>query len=122
MKNQEKSDLSIFFISEEYKYIFALCYTDKKLRADLLGITEELYEDNEKAKIGVENRIVFPSCRLAFKKIVNDRFQTFPGVLIFFGFHIVHRSPELPGKLPGISGDLRLRHLQGGIFHQMNRT
>lgn len=72
MKNQEKSDLSIFFISEEYKYIFALCYTDKKLRADLLGITEDLYEDNEKAKKW-HNRIA---------KIVHPdtcKFTGFPG-------------------------------------------
>lgn len=39
-----------FFKSQAYKYIFALLYTDTKLRKELLEITEELYEDEKKAK------------------------------------------------------------------------
>lgn len=50
MEEQGKVDLSIYFSSEEHKYIFALCYLDKAIRMELLGITEELYEDKEKAK------------------------------------------------------------------------
>ena len=45
MEEQGKVDLSIYFSSEEHKYIFALCYLDKAIRMELLGITEELYED-----------------------------------------------------------------------------
>ena len=50
MEEQEKLDLSIYFVSEKHKYVFALCYLDKAIRMELLGITEELYEDKEKAK------------------------------------------------------------------------
>ena len=60
MEEQGKVDLSIYFSSEEHKYIFALCYLDKAIRMELLGITDEvyvdkdmailLYEDKEKAK------------------------------------------------------------------------
>lgn len=50
MEEQGKVDLSIYFSSEEHKYIFALCYLDKAIRMELLGITEELYEDKEMAK------------------------------------------------------------------------
>lgn len=50
MKEQEKLDLSIYFASEVHKFVFALCYLDKAIRMELLGITEEMYEDKEKAK------------------------------------------------------------------------
>ena len=50
MEEQEKLDLSIYFVSKEHKYVFALCYLDKAIRMELLGINEELYEDKEKAK------------------------------------------------------------------------
>ena len=50
MEEQKKVDPSMYFISEEHKYVFALCYLDKTIRMELLGITEELYEDKEKAK------------------------------------------------------------------------
>ena len=50
MEEQGKVDLSIYFSSEEHKYIFALWYLDKAIRMELLGITEELYEDKENAK------------------------------------------------------------------------
>lgn len=48
----EKNSISIddFFKSEEHKLIFALLYTDTKLRADLLGLSEDLYLDKAKAK------------------------------------------------------------------------
>ena len=39
-----------YFASEEHMLIFALVYTDTSLRAKLLGITEELYENEEEAK------------------------------------------------------------------------
>lgn len=29
MEEQEKLDLSIYFVSEEHKYVFALCYSDQ---------------------------------------------------------------------------------------------
>ena len=38
MEEQEKLDLSIYFVSEEHKYVFALCYLDKAIRMELLGI------------------------------------------------------------------------------------
>ena len=47
---QGKVDLSIYFSSEEHKYIFALCYLDKSYSYGSVRITEELYEDKEKAK------------------------------------------------------------------------
>lgn len=50
MEEQEKLDLSKYFVSEAHKYVFALCYLDKDARMELLGITEELYEDKEKAR------------------------------------------------------------------------
>ncbi len=39
-----------YFASENHKLIFALIYTDKSLRENLLGISEELYLDEGKAK------------------------------------------------------------------------
>lgn len=39
-----------FFKTETHKYLFALLYTDKKLRMKLLGISEELYENETEAK------------------------------------------------------------------------
>lgn len=39
-----------FFKSETHKYLFALLYTDKKLRMKLLDISEELYENENAAK------------------------------------------------------------------------
>ena len=48
MDNKEKYDL--YFVSEAHKLVFALLFTDKKIRMELLGIGEELYLDKEKAK------------------------------------------------------------------------
>lgn len=42
--------MDAYFTSEEHKLIFALVFTDTTLRAQLLGITEELYMDKQKAK------------------------------------------------------------------------
>lgn len=39
-----------YFKSVAHKYIFALLYTDAALRKELLGISEELYFDEAKAK------------------------------------------------------------------------
>ena len=67
MEEQEKLDLSIYFVSEEHKYVFALCYLDKAIRMELLGINEELYEDKEKAKEWYHRiaKIVHPdTCKL----------------------------------------------------------
>ena len=50
MEEKEKQDLSIYFVSEEHKFVFALCYLDKAIRMELLGITEEMYEDKGKAR------------------------------------------------------------------------
>ena len=49
---EEKKILAIddFFKSEEHKIIFAVLYTDTYLREKLLGISEELYLDKERAK------------------------------------------------------------------------
>lgn len=46
-----------YFKSVAHKYIFALSYTDTRLRQELLNITEELYTDEKKAKEW-RNRIV----------------------------------------------------------------
>lgn len=43
MDNKEKYDLTLYFASEAHKLVFALLFTDKKIRMELLGITEELY-------------------------------------------------------------------------------
>ena len=48
MDNKEKYDL--YFVSEAHKLVFALLFTDKKIRMELLGIGEELYLDKDKAK------------------------------------------------------------------------
>ena len=67
MEEQKKMDLSIYFASEEHEYVFALCYLDKAIRMELLGITEELYEDKEKAKDWYHHivKIVHPdTCKL----------------------------------------------------------
>lgn len=48
MNNKEKYDL--YFVSEAHKLVFALLFTDKKIRMELLRIDEELYLDKEKAK------------------------------------------------------------------------
>ena len=50
MDEKHNKDMNIYFVSEVHKLIFALLYTDKKTRMKLLDITEELYEDKEKAK------------------------------------------------------------------------
>lgn len=47
---EEKFTIDEYFRSEKDKLIFALIYTDKSLRESLLGISEELYLDKEKAK------------------------------------------------------------------------
>ncbi len=49
-KENGKMNIDDYFKSEEHKLIFALVYTDTYLRADLLGITEELYTDKKLAK------------------------------------------------------------------------
>lgn len=49
-ENKEKYDLDSYFVSEAHKLIFALLFTDKKIRMELLGIEEELYLNEEKAK------------------------------------------------------------------------
>ena len=67
MEEQEKLDLSIYFMSQAHKCVFALCYLDKGIRMELLGITEELYEDKEKAKDWYRRiaKIIRPdSCKL----------------------------------------------------------
>ena len=64
MEEQEKLDLSIYFMSQAHKCVFALCYLDKGIRMELLGITEELYEDKEKAK----EIILWQSQRMKQKK------------------------------------------------------
>ena len=38
MEEQEKLDLSIYFMSQAHKCVFALCYLDKGIRMELLGI------------------------------------------------------------------------------------
>lgn len=50
MDDKEKYNLSLYFVSEAHKLIFALIFTDKRIRMELLGITEELYLDKNKAK------------------------------------------------------------------------
>lgn len=50
MDSKEKNNLDIYFVSESHKLIFALLFTDKRTRKELLGISEELYLDKEKAK------------------------------------------------------------------------
>lgn len=49
---EEKRAISVddFFKSEEHKIIFAVLFSDTILREKLLGISEELYLDNKKAK------------------------------------------------------------------------
>lgn len=67
MEEKEKQDLSIYFVSEEHKFVFALCYLDKAIRMELLGITEEMYEDKEKARTWYHRlaKIVHPdTCKL----------------------------------------------------------
>lgn len=68
MKENEKLDLSIYFVSEEHKCVFALCYLDKSIRMELLGITDELYDDKKKAKEWYHRlaKIIHPDiCKLA---------------------------------------------------------
>lgn len=48
--NYMKDNIDIYFNSKAHKYVFALVYTDKELREKLLGITEKLYLDKNKAK------------------------------------------------------------------------
>lgn len=55
MKEQEKLDLSIYFISEAHKFVFALCYLDKAIRMELLGITEAKELPKLKKQRGTKN-------------------------------------------------------------------
>ena len=50
MDGEEKFNLSLYFVSEAHMLVFALLFTDKQIRMELLGITEELYFDKSKAK------------------------------------------------------------------------
>lgn len=50
MDSKEKYNLDLYFVSEAHKLIFALLFTDKGIRMELLGIEEELYLDEQKAK------------------------------------------------------------------------
>lgn len=50
MDSKQKYDLDLYFVSEAHKLIFALLFIDKEIRMELLGIEEELYLDEEKAK------------------------------------------------------------------------
>ena len=50
MDKSKEMSMDTYFASEEHKLIFALVFTDTDLRAQLLGITEELYTDKQKAK------------------------------------------------------------------------
>lgn len=47
MEEQKKMDLSIYFASEEHEYVFALCYLDKAIRMQLLGMTKRKYRTDE---------------------------------------------------------------------------
>lgn len=50
MEEKEKIDLNLYFVSEAHKLVFALLFTDKRIRAELLGISEDLYLEKNKAK------------------------------------------------------------------------
>lgn len=50
MEEKEKIDLNLYFVSEAHKLVFALLFTDKRIRTELLGISEDLYLDKNKAK------------------------------------------------------------------------
>lgn len=48
-KNAKKS-LNEFFADEQSMLIFAIIYLDKDIRAEILGIREDMYESSAKAK------------------------------------------------------------------------
>ena len=50
MEEKKAVIINDFFKTEEHKIIFAVLYTDTLLREKLLGISEELYLNKEKAK------------------------------------------------------------------------
>ena len=50
MEEEKAVTINDFFKSEEHRIIFAVLYTDTSLREELLGISEELYLNAEKAK------------------------------------------------------------------------
>ena len=60
-------EINQYFVSEEHKYVFALLFTDNKVRMKLLGITEELYLNKDKAKLWYRNiikKIHSDSCKI----------------------------------------------------------
>ena len=65
MDNKEKYDL--YFVSEAHKLVFALLFTDKKIRMELLGIDEELY--HRIAKIIHPDTCKIEGCEKAIMKL-----------------------------------------------------
>ena len=65
---QNETDVpGVYFKSLAHEYIFALVFTDQKVRQNLLHITEDLYRDGEKARIwrnGIAKEIHPDKCNI----------------------------------------------------------
>lgn len=66
-------EIDTYFKSKTHKFLFILRYLDNPVRSNLLGITEDLYEDSKKAKHWFHrlSNIIYPD-KLEGKKELQD--------------------------------------------------